>query len=164
VEVQVFVDQLREGFSARKAARSASRWPTGFSPRAIMALYANAFARASKTLRSGNLSFKMASLASKVAIVTGSSRGIGRAIAERLADDSASVIVNYNRSADEARGVVVGIEAKRGRAAAIQADCSVVADIRRLFRETISKFGGVDIVVNNAGPEGGCLWRIVDFP
>src|SRR5271166_2570421 len=94
----------------------------------------------------------MASLTNKVAIVTGSSRGIGRAIAERFADEDASVVVNYNRSADEARGVVVGIEAKGGKAAAIQADCSVVADIRRLFRETISKFGGVDIVVNNAGP------------
>jgi 3-oxoacyl-[acyl-carrier protein] reductase len=96
----------------------------------------------------------MASLAKKVAIVTGSSRGIGRAIAERFADDGASVVVNYNRSADEARGVVAGIEAKGGKAAAIQADCSLVADIRRLFRETISRFAGVDIVVNNAGTTG----------
>ncbi len=97
----------------------------------------------------------MTSLAGKTAIVTGSSRGIGRAIGERLADDGASVVVNYNRSADEARRVVTGVEAKGGKAVAIQADCSVVTDIRRLFRDAIAKFGGVDIVVNNAGPEGG---------
>lgn len=97
----------------------------------------------------------MASLASRVAIVTGSSRGIGRAIAERLADDGASVVVNYNRSADEARDVVAGIEGKGGKAFAIQADCSDVTDIRRLFRNAIAKFGGLDIVVNNAGPVGG---------
>lgn len=96
----------------------------------------------------------MASLANKVAIVTGSSRGIGRAIAERFAADGASVVINYNLSADEAHGVVAGIEAKSGVAVAIQADCSLVPDIRRLFRETISKFGGVDIVVNNAGIAG----------
>jgi len=105
----------------------------------------------------------MASLASRVAIVTGSSRGIGRAIVERLADDGASVVVNYNRSADEAQDVVAGIEGKGGRAVAIQADCSVVPDIRRLFRDAIAKFGGVDIVVNNAGPQGGGPGPIAEF-
>lgn len=93
----------------------------------------------------------MGSLNGKVAIVTGSSRGIGRAIAERLAADGAAVVVNYARSADEARGVVAGIEGNGGKAIAIQADAGVVADIRRLFRETIAKFGRVDIVINNAG-------------
>ena len=94
----------------------------------------------------------MGNLAGKVAIVTGSSRGIGRAIAERFAAEGAAVTVNYNRSADEARAVVSGIEHRGGKAIAIQGDASAVADIRRLFRETIAKFGGVDIVVNNAGP------------
>jgi len=94
----------------------------------------------------------MALLKNKVAIVTGSSRGIGRAIAERFAADGAAVVVNYARSVEEARGVVAGIEAKGGKAIAIQADVSVVADIRRLFRDTIAKFGQVDIVVTNAGP------------
>ena len=93
----------------------------------------------------------MASLKDKVAIVTGSSRGIGRAIAERFAQDGAAVVVNYARSGGEARDVVTGIEAKGGKAIAIQADVSAVSDIRRLFRETITKFGHVDIVVNNAG-------------
>ena len=93
----------------------------------------------------------MASLSGKVAIVTGSSRGIGRAIVERFAQEGAAVAVNYAQSASEARNVVAGIEADGGKAIAIQADAGVVADIRRLFRETIAKFGHVDIVVNNAG-------------
>ena len=58
----------------------------------------------------------MSSLNGKVAIVTGSSRGIGRAVAQRLATDGASVVVNYNRSADEARNVVADIKAKAGEA------------------------------------------------
>jgi 3-oxoacyl-[acyl-carrier protein] reductase len=94
----------------------------------------------------------MSSLKGKVAIVTGASRGIGRAIAEQLAADGASVVVNYNRSADEAREVVAAIESKGGRALAVQADVTEVGDIRRLFRETTAKYGRVDIVVNNAGP------------
>src|ERR1700746_249579 len=94
----------------------------------------------------------MASLGGKVAIVTGSSRGIGRAIAERFAADGAAVVVNYNKSADEAREVVRGIEAKGGKAVAIQADCSNPHDIRRLFREALPALGALDIVVNNAGP------------
>ncbi len=96
----------------------------------------------------------MASLKDKVAIVTGSSRGIGRAIVERFAAEGAAVVVNYARSEDEARSVVVAIEAKGGKAIAIQADAGVVPDIRRLFRETLAKFGRVDIVVNNAGLPG----------
>ena len=94
----------------------------------------------------------MSSLRGKVAIVTVASRGIGRAIAEQLASDGASVVVNYNRSAEEARGVVAGIESKGGKATAIQADVSEVRDIRRLFRDALAKFGRVDVVVNNAGP------------
>ena len=92
----------------------------------------------------------MASLTGKVAIVTGASRGIGRAIAERFASEGASVVVNYARSAGEAMEVVAAIEAKGGSAIAIQADIGVVADIRRLFREALAKFGHLDIVVNNA--------------
>src|SRR5215469_2993233 len=82
----------------------------------------------------------MSSLKGKVAVVTGASRGIGRAIAEQLASDGASVVVNYNRSAEEASGVVAGIESKGGKATAVQADVSEVGDIRRLFRDTIARF------------------------
>jgi len=87
----------------------------------------------------------------KVAVVTGASNGIGRGIAERLAREGASVVVNYGRSADKAKQVVAGIEAKGGRAVAIQADVSVTADIRRLIEDTRKEFGRLDILVNNAG-------------
>lgn len=93
----------------------------------------------------------MASLTGKVAIVTGASRGIGRAIAERLASDGASVVINYARSADEAQEVVKAIEEKGGLAVAVQANLSQIADIRRLFQETSDRFGKLDILVNNAG-------------
>lgn len=93
----------------------------------------------------------MAPLAGKVAIVTGASQGIGRGIAERLGRDGASVVINYARSADKAQEVVAVIEAGGAQALAVQADMSQVADIRRLFQETIDRFGHVDILVNNAG-------------
>ena len=93
----------------------------------------------------------MASLKTKVAVVTGASRGIGRAIAERLATEGATIVVNYTKSAGEAEKVVAGIQSHGGAAMAVQADVSNVADIRRLFRETISAFGRLDILINNAG-------------
>jgi 3-oxoacyl-[acyl-carrier protein] reductase len=91
------------------------------------------------------------SLLGKVAIVTGGSRGIGKAIAERLGGAGAAVVVNYCCSEQGAREVVVGIEAAGGRAVAIHADVSKAADVRRLFRETVETFGAVDVVVTNAG-------------
>jgi 3-oxoacyl-[acyl-carrier protein] reductase len=93
----------------------------------------------------------MASLSGKVAIVTGSSRGIGRAIAERLAEDGAIVVVNYRTSVEKARQVVTGIQAKGGKAVAVQSDMSRVAEARRLVIETVKQFGRLDILVNNAG-------------
>ena len=93
----------------------------------------------------------MTSLHGKVAIVTGSSRGIGQAIAERLAQDGAMVVVNYGTSAEKARQVVTGIQAKGGKAVAIQSDMSQVAEARRLVIETVKQFGRLDILVNNAG-------------
>jgi 3-oxoacyl-[acyl-carrier protein] reductase len=92
----------------------------------------------------------MGDLKGKVAIVTGASRGIGKAIAERLARDGAAVVINYARSADEAKSVASGIEGGGGRAAVIQADIGKVPDVRRLFREALECFARVDIVVNNA--------------
>ncbi|MFN6565756.1 glucose 1-dehydrogenase [Dendronalium sp. ChiSLP03b] len=93
----------------------------------------------------------MSTLTGKVAIVTGAARGIGRTIAERLADDGASVAFNYSRSATEAQELISTITAKGGKALAVQADMSQVADIRRFFQKTLDKFGQLDILVNNAG-------------
>ncbi len=93
----------------------------------------------------------MKSLSGKVAIVTGASSGIGRAIAERIADEGAIVVVNYSSSAEKAHQVVVGIQAKGGKALAVQADMSRVADARRLVIETVKQFNRLDILVNNAG-------------
>ena len=88
---------------------------------------------------------------SKVAIVTGSSRGIGAAIAKRLAADGFSVIVNYAGRAADAGAVVQDIQSAGGRAAAIQADVSRPAEVAALFDQTEALFGGVDVLVNNAG-------------
>ena len=103
-------------------------------------------------------------LKGKVAIVTGSSSGIGRAIAEvgavmvvggniaeRLAQDGATVVVNYHAHAEKAREVAAAIQAKGGVAAVIQADMSRVADAQRLVQETVQQFHRLDILVNNAG-------------
>jgi len=93
----------------------------------------------------------MKSLSGKVAIVTGASNGIGRAIAERLAEDGAIVVVNYNRSEEKAKEVVAVIQAKGGKALAHQADMSQVTDARRLVVDTVKQFNRLDILVNNAG-------------
>lgn len=93
----------------------------------------------------------MASLTGKVAIVTGASSGIGRGIAERLAQDGATVVVNYAKSTDKAKQVVAGIEAKGGKAVAMQADMSKTVEARRLVKDTVRQFGRLDILVNNAG-------------
>ena len=93
----------------------------------------------------------MKPLDQKVALVTGASRGIGRAIAQRLAKDGASVVVNYQIRADRAEQTVRGIVKAGGSAVAIGADVSRTGEIRRLFDETISRFGRLDILVNNAG-------------
>ena len=93
----------------------------------------------------------MKPLSGKIAIVTGASNGIGRGIAERLADDGAIVVVNYGSSAEKAHQVVTGIQAKGGKAVAVQADMSQVAEARRLVNETVKQFSRLDILVNNAG-------------
>ncbi len=93
----------------------------------------------------------MASLAGKVAIVTGSSRGIGRAIALRLSQEGAAVVVNYAKGAEAAQDVVSAIEAAGGKALAVQADVSKTAEICNLFDRALETYSQVDILVNNAG-------------
>jgi 3-oxoacyl-[acyl-carrier protein] reductase len=90
-------------------------------------------------------------LAGKVAIVTGASRGIGRAVAERFAAEGASVVVNYTQGASNATTVVAGIEKAGGTAIAVQADVSRSTDVGRLVEQTLDRFGRIDILVNNAG-------------
>ncbi|NVJ22640.1 SDR family oxidoreductase [Myxococcus sp. AM011] len=87
----------------------------------------------------------------KVALVTGAARGIGAAIAERLAQDGFAVIVNYAESAGPAEALVRKIEQASGKALAAKADVSKSAEVRRLFDAAETAFGGVDVLVNNAG-------------
>jgi 3-oxoacyl-[acyl-carrier protein] reductase len=92
----------------------------------------------------------MARLTGKVAVITGASKGIGAAIAEELAKDGASVIVNYATSAEGAEAVVAKIEAAGGKAKAVGADVSKPAESKKLIAAAVSEFGRVDILVNNA--------------
>jgi len=90
-------------------------------------------------------------LAGKVAVVTGASKGIGAAIAKHLAAEGASVVVNYASSKSGADKVVAEITGAGGKAVAVQGDMAKKADIERLFAETKKAYGGVDVLVNNAG-------------
>ena len=91
------------------------------------------------------------SLSGRVAVVTGGSRGIGRAIALELARRGAAVVVNYNRSPDAANEVASQIEAGGGKAIAVQADVGVMEQAQNLINAAIKDLGGLDILVNNAG-------------
>lgn len=90
-------------------------------------------------------------LEGQVAIVTGASRGIGRAIALALAAAGAKVVVNYARSSTAAEEVVQEIATAGGEAIALQADVSQAAEVDSLIQQTIEKFGRLDVLVNNAG-------------
>jgi 3-oxoacyl-[acyl-carrier protein] reductase len=90
-------------------------------------------------------------LVGKVALVTGGSRGIGAAIAKRLAADGASVAITYSKGADAAASVVKAIESNDGKAIAIQADAANVKAVMSAVEETVATFGQLDVLVNNAG-------------
>jgi len=90
-------------------------------------------------------------LAGMVTLVTGASRGIGRAIALRFAEEGARVVVNYTANADLAAEVASDIESAGGEAMAVRADVSDNADVKRLVDETMARFGRIDVLVNNAG-------------
>ena len=90
-------------------------------------------------------------LANKVVIVTGASKGIGAGIAKQMGAEGAKVVVNYVSSKEDADNVVNAIVNQGGTAIAIQGDVSKSEDVKRLFEETKKAFGGLDVLVNNAG-------------
>src|SRR6202166_3935439 len=93
----------------------------------------------------------MSKLANKVALVTGGSRGIGAAIAKRLAADGASVAITYAKNASAASAVVKAIERDGGRAIAIQADAADSEAVKGAVEKAVATFGRLDVLVNNAG-------------
>jgi len=90
-------------------------------------------------------------LEGKIALITGGSRGIGAAIAKRLAADGASIAVTYSKGVDAAASIVREIELGGGRAIAIQADAADADAVRNAVEKTVTTFGGLDVLVNNAG-------------
>ena len=90
-------------------------------------------------------------LKNKVCIITGGATGIGKAISLKLAHANAIIVINYNKSADAAQSLVKEIESFGGKALAVQANISLYEDAKKLVDAAVETFGGIDIIVNNAG-------------
>lgn len=102
-------------------------------------------------------------LAGKVALVTGSSQGIGRGIATRFAQEGADVVINYNRTPGGAQEVLREVEAAGRRGLVVQADMGKLDDIRKLIATAVAHFGHLDILVNNAGVETHApFWEVTE--
>ncbi len=103
-------------------------------------------------------------LAGKVALVTGSSQGIGQAIAAYLAKEGADIVIDYRSHPDGAKETLAKVEAAGRKGHIVQADLSLVNDIRKLISEGIGHFGKLDILVNNAGVDGknANFWDITE--
>lgn len=102
-------------------------------------------------------------LANKIALVTGSSQGIGRAIAERFAQEGADVVINYNRTPGGAEEALRNVEAVGRRGLIVKADLSNTTEVRKLIATTIEHFGRLDILVNNAGVETHApFWEVTE--
>lgn len=102
-------------------------------------------------------------LAGKVALITGSSQGIGRAIAERFAQEGADVVINYNRTPGGAEGALRNVEALGRRGLIVKADLSNTTEVRNLIATGIERFRRLDILVNNAGIETHApFWEVTE--
>jgi glucose 1-dehydrogenase len=102
-------------------------------------------------------------LSGKVAVVTGSSQGIGRAIVERFAREGADVVINYHRAPGGAPEVLAGVEAAGRRGLIVQADVSTLAGVRHLIGAAVDHFGELDVLVNNAGVEVHApFWEVTE--
>src|SRR5262249_14235394 len=99
----------------------------------------------------------------KIALVTGSSQGIGRGIAERFAQEGADVVINYNRTPGGAEEVLRNVEAVGRRGLIVKADLANTTDVRKLVATAIDHFGRLDILVNNAGIETHApFWEVTE--
>jgi len=97
----------------------------------------------------------------KTALVTGASRGIGKAIALKLSELGANLVLNYNKSLSSIEDVVKEIESKGGKAIAVQGDVSVFEEAEKIVKSAVTNFGSLDILVNNAGiTKDGLLLRM----
>src|SRR5215212_471922 len=135
-------------------ARRCTRWPRASNPLSDCRLQIANLGSLICNLQSAIYNFgadMQLNLKDKVALVTGGARGIGRAIAISLASSGATVVVNYKGNQAAADEVVQAIAGDDGQALAIQADISQSAEVERLFKAVLERYGKIDILVNNAG-------------